>query len=423
MMTDQTTGLQKKEVQGIIGGLHHDIMDLLENMVLINSYSGNQSGVKQMLDLMTESLPSAFRPMTIPEQDQGPVRSFDHPAHGLSPIMLVGHVDTVFPPGTFEGPLRDDGVNLYGPGVADMKGGLTVIVGALWVLERLGLLPDIPLCVAINGDEETGSLHSGDILERLARNCRFGFVFECGGAEGAVVTARRGLRRYHLLIKGQAGHSGFVTGEKQSALLELAHQIIRLEAFNKPKLGVSVNVGLARGGTAVNVIPGEAEADLEIRYWDEEMGNASADRLMASLAAPLVNGLVHELTQTHVRPAMPKTAGISEVYGRSLEIANQYGRQLPEESRLGASDASNLSALGLPVLDGLGPIGQWDHSPREMISKESLFQRVELLVYLLWGMGSWQPGGERQEEKIGLEKPRKGLQRLKSKKNVSNTDS
>ena len=421
-MTDAIKVLRKDKVQGTIRNLNSEISALLDDLVLVNSYSKNHGGVERMGRMIAAVLPSGFRQIPNPEHEPSPVWAFEHPAGDVPPAMLLGHLDTVFPPGTFEGPIREEGPYLCGPGVADMKGGLTVMVGALWVLERLGLLSEIPLLLAFNGDEETGSVHSGSILSVLARNCRFGLVFECGGEDGAVVTSRRGLRRYHLSVKGETGHSGFVTGEKQSALLELSHQIIRLEGFNKPKHGVSVNVGLARGGTAVNVIPGEAEADLEMRFWDEEMGNASADRLMASLAAPLVTGIVHELTRTHVRPAMPKTEGISELFKKSLEIGEKYGQPtLVEESRMGASDANNLAALGLPVLDGLGPIGQWDHSPRERILKNSLFQRVELLVYLLWEMRAWRPGDESLKDKASGDKPRLGLKRLKSKKAASDT--
>lgn len=414
--------LAREEVQKIIGNLTNDIMALLKNLVLVNSHSVNQEGVERMGRLMAEALPPVFKPIPRPEPDRSPIWAFEHKFQEIHPIMLVGHLDTVFPPGSFDGPLREDGSVLYGPGVADMKGGLAVMVGALWVLERLGLLAEIPLLLAFNGDEETESVQTGAMLSSLAGRCRCGLVFECGGEEGAVVTSRRGVRRYHLAIKGEAGHSGLASDEKQSALLELAHQIIRLEAFNKPKLGVSVNVGLARGGTAVNVIPREAEADLEIRFWDEEMGNASADRLMASLASPLVNGLSYELTRTHARPAMPKTDSISVLYKKYKETAQKYALPFMEESRLGASDANNLAALGLPVLDGLGPIGQGDHSPREMILKDSLFQRVELLVYLLWDMRTWQPSIEHHEEKAFLDKSRKRLKRLKSKTAVVDTD-
>ncbi|MGD8372392.1 MAG: M20/M25/M40 family metallo-hydrolase, partial [Syntrophobacterales bacterium] len=211
--------LDPQEVKKIIGSLKGDLLVLLDKMVAINSYSHNTAGVVQVAQVAGQALPSPLQLQSLTISGKETLWTCRHGPSGKDPILLVGHLDTVFPPGTFEGSMVFQDSYLLGPGVADMKGGLVVILGALRVLEHLNLLTKIPLLLAFNGDEEIGSACSGHELEELARSSRLGFVFECGGPDGSVVTSRRGLRRYLLEIQGEAGHSGTYQGAKESAVV------------------------------------------------------------------------------------------------------------------------------------------------------------------------------------------------------------
>jgi glutamate carboxypeptidase len=295
----------------------------------------------------------------------------------------------VYPPDTFDSGVVLQGSYLLGPGVADMKGGIVVMVGTLWALDRLNVLPGIPLLLAFNGDEEIGSPRSGKMLMELARSSRLGLVFECGGPEGSVVTARRGLHRYRLEIGGEAGHAGNHSGDKKSALVELAHRILELEALNDPEAGLSVNVGRVSGGSAANVIPGKAEAEFEVRFSEQRQSDEIEERMRALTNSPYHSSLMVHATRSHSRPVMARTSATPRLYQEAARIAGKIQISLSEESRGGASDANLLAASGLPTIDGLGPIGEMDHSENERILKDSLFQRVELLVHLLWNLKAW----------------------------------
>ena len=381
--------LDVQEIKRIVGSLKKELLVLLDELVAINSYSHNAEGVAQMAEAVGTALPSPLELQrgTTPEKE--PLWICRYGPSEKDPILLVGHLDTVFPPGTFDSGIIAQDPYLSGPGVADMKGGLAVIVGAIWALDRLKALPKIPLLLALNGDEEIGSPNSGHKLEALARSCRLGFVFECGGPDGSVVTSRRGLQRYRLQITGEAGHAGNQQGVKRSALVELAHRILELEAMNDPEAGLSVNVGIASGGSAANVIPGKAEAEFEVRFSEQSQNDEIQEKIRALTNSPYHSILMVQVALSHSRPVMTLTSATARLYQEAARIAGGIQISLSEESRGGASDANLLAASGLPTIDGLGPVGEMDHSANERITKDSLFQRVELLVHLLWNLKAW----------------------------------
>jgi len=381
--------LDAQEVKRIVGSLKKDLLVLLNELVAINSYSYNTEGVAQMAESMGGALPSPLKLQSVTTSKKQTLWTCRYGPAGEDPILLVGHLDTVFPPGTFDSSMVFHDSYLHGPGVADMKGGLAVILGALWALDRLKVLPKIPLLLALNGDEEIGSPGSGQKLEELARSCRLGFVFECGGPDGSVVTSRRGLCRYLLRIRGKAGHAGNIQAAKQSAVVELAHQILKLEALNDREAGLSVNVGRVKGGTATNIIPAEAEAELEVRFLNQGQGDEAGELIQKLANSSQKFGIETNFVRGHARPPMEHTQGTAQLFQEVAQVAARNQIILSEESRWGASDANLLATVGLPTIDGLGPVGEMDHSENERILKDSLFQRVELLVHLLWNLKAW----------------------------------
>ena len=381
--------LDREEVKAIVGSLEKNLLVLLDELVAINSHSHNTEGVAQMAEVVGGALPAPLELQHVTTPGKESLWTCRYGPSEKDPILLVGHLDTVFPPGTFDSAMIAQDPYLSGPGVADMKGGLAVIIGALWALDRLKVLPTISLLLALNGDEEIGSPNSGNKLEELAGSCRFGFVFECGGPDGSVVTARRGLRRYLLKIKGKAGHAGNIQTAKQSAVVELAHQILKLEGLNDLEAGLSVNVGRVKGGTATNIIPAEAEAEFEVRFFDQEQGDEFEKRIQKLANSSQEFGLETNFIRSQARPPMEQTSGTVQLFQEVVQVAARNQITLSEEARWGASDANLLAAVGLPTIDGLGPVGEMDHSEDERIVKDSLFQRVELLVHLLWNLRNW----------------------------------
>ena len=384
--------LDAQEVKRIVASLKKDLLVLLDELVAINSYSHNAEGVARVAEEVGGALPSPLELHGVTTSHKETLWTCRSGPSGEDPILLIGHVDTVFPPGTFDSGMMYQNPYLSGPGVADMKGGLAVILGALWVLDRLKVLPTIPLLLALNGDEEIGSPNSGHKLEELSRSCRFGLVFECGGPDGSVVTSRRGLRRYSLKIKGKAGHAGNIKTAKQSAVVELAHQILKLEGLNDVEAGLSVNVGRVKGGTATNIIAAEAEAELEVRFLNKEQGDELEKRILKLANSSREFGLESNFVRGQARPPMEQTSGTVQLFQEVAQVAARNHIIFSEEARWGASDANLLAAVGLPTIDGLGPVGEMDHSEDERILKDSLFQRVELLVHLLWSLRNWNEG-------------------------------
>jgi len=386
----EQTSLKAQEVKRAVESFQGDLLALLDKIVATNSYSHNTQGVAQVVQELSKSLPSSLTLESSKSTRDEAVWICRHGPPNELPILLVGHVDTVFPPGSFDNGVVTHEIHLHGPGVADMKGGIVVIVGALWVLDRLGSLPRISLTLALNGDEEIGSPRSAQKLMELARSSRLGLVFECGGPQGSVVTSRRGLNRYLLEIHGEAAHSGTHQGAKESAVVELAQQILKLEALNDPPAGVSLNVGRIKAGTAVNIIPAEAEAELEVRFFEEKKGDEVEKKIRTIVRTAPQSKLRTMLTKRHGRPPMVCTPAIAHLHQAATETAKKIGLELPEEARRGASDANLLATTNLPTLDGLGPVGEMDHSKKERILKNSLFQRVELLAHLLWDLKDWK---------------------------------
>jgi glutamate carboxypeptidase len=382
---------RSREVPAIrerVKSLGGEMLRFLEKLVEINSHLTNPQGIKSAGRLATRAMPRSLSHRVITGYDGLEHHLFANGAASGDPVLMVGHLDTVFDPEDAFQRFEDRGEKLHGPGTADMKGGVTVMIFALRVLEDLGLLKGVPVTCLLNGDEENGSPFSSVLLKELAGRSRAGLVFECGGPGGEVVTARRGIRQFTLRVTGESGHSGVRQGPKASAILDLSRRVTALEGLNDPTKGLSVNVGRISGGSASNVIPGEAKAEFEMRFWDEE-GNREGQALVrrASLA-PSPEGCIPELQDAGRRPPMSPLPQTGELLSILKRAADELGFRIGAERRGGGSDANWLASEGLPCLDGLGPIGDNDHSPGEYILRESLFHRVELTSLFLLRLGA-----------------------------------
>jgi len=356
-----------------------ELFRFLRDLVLEQSFSRNKDGVDRVGRLIVREL--AELPMScsrIEQSELGDHLLFRSPACGAGrrPILLVGHMDTVFPPESgFDGYREEEG-RVFGPGVIDMKGGIAAAVFALKALHHCGLLEEIPLTLICNSDEEIGSPTSTGIIRREAKESLFGLVFECGGLNGEAVTGRKGKTGYALEVGGRAGHAAFAGAAKASAILELAHKIIAVERLNDPDRQLVVNVGMVSGGIGPNTVPEQAAAQIDIRYLTVADGQ-DCDRALRRIAADCrTPGTRATLTVLSGRPPMEQSVANSRLFDCIRRQAETLGLPFSAELRSGVSDANTIAAAGIPVVDGLGPLGDCDHSRDEYMLRESLPQRT-----------------------------------------------
>jgi glutamate carboxypeptidase len=303
---------------------------------------------------------------------------------GGKPVMLLGHLDTVYPMGTLAAmPCRVADGRLWGPGSFDMKSGIAFMLHAIEALRAWheDKLPR-PVTVLLVSDEEVGSETSQLITENLAKKSAAVLVLEPShGPMGAAKTARKGIGEYVLKVTGKAAHSGLDFEKGQSAIVELARQIIAISKLVDLKRGLTLNVGTVHGGTRVNVIPAEASAVLDARVVRKQDA-AGIDRKLRSLK-PFNSRCKLEITGGMNRPPMERTAAVAALYKKAAVIAKQLGWKLEEASVGGGSDGNFTAGLGIPTLDGLGAVGEGAHAIHESILISELPNRAALLAALI----------------------------------------
>jgi glutamate carboxypeptidase len=295
-----------------------------------------------------------------------------------APVLLSGHVDTVWPEGTLaEMPFRLEGDRAFGPGAFDMKACLVTMLEAI---RRAGA-GRRALRVFLTADEEQGSPTGRAPLEDAARGVAAALVVEPPTPSGNLKTRRKGLGSFTLEVSGRAAHAGTDREEGVSAIEELAHQIRALHALNDGDGGLSVNVGVVEGGTAENVVPARAAARIDVRIAHA----ADRDRFEEALKRlrTVDPEAELELRGGWTRPPLERSEGTARLFARACEHAQALGLELDEESSGGGSDGNLLGALGVPVLDGLGAEGAGAHSPDEHVKVASIPVRAELLSRLL----------------------------------------
>ena len=304
----------------------------------------------------------------------------------LRPILLLGHFDTVYELGTLaKMPCKIEKGRLYGPGVFDMKSGIALMLHAIEALQvELGGLPR-PVRVWLVTDEEVGSDSSRVMTEKLAKQCAAALVLEpSAGPRGALKTSRKGVGAYRIRVTGRAAHAGLDPGAGENAIVELAQQIQRMVAFAEPKRGLSVNVGVIRGGTRTNVVAAEAVAEVDVRI--QKLADAARiDRKFQGLR-PVNRKCKLEITGGVNRPPMERGAATAALLGQARGLAKEIGWALEETAVGGGSDGNFTAALGIPTLDGLGGVGDGAHAAHEHVVIEELPRRAALIAGLLSGL-------------------------------------
>ena len=362
------------------------ITETIRQLVEIESPSDNKPAVDQLGALLAgrfEKIGGHAKFHRV--QDFGDHLQVDFAgARSGKPVLLLGHIDTVYPMGTLSTmPCRVADGRLWGPGALDMKSGIALILHALEGLRtwHSDSLPR-PVTVLLVSDEEVGSDSSRRITESLARKSEAVLVLEPSyGIKGAVKTARKGVGEYTIKVTGKAAHSGLDFEKGESAIVEIAKQITAISKLVDLKRGLTLNVGLVSGGTRTNVIPAQATASLDVRV--ARLKDAPAiDRQLRALK-PFNRKCKLEITGGVNRPPMERSAGVAMLYKKASEIAKQLGWKLEEASVGGGSDGNFTASLGIPTLDGLGGVGEGAHATHESIIIAELPRRAALLAELI----------------------------------------
>ena len=298
------------------------------------------------------------------------------------PIVLLGHTDTVHPRGSItERPWRTDENRVYGPGIFDMKSNCALALELLRALEATDMRPARPITLLFMCDEETGSVHGRAIVETEGRKARAVLVLEPSAGGGRVKTGRKGTGMFTVEVHGRAAHAGLDPEKGVNAVLELARQTVRLHELNDPANGTNVTVTIFNGGTASNVVPALATAEVDMRFTSVDLGVAvEYDVLNLKPFDPRARVVV---TGGINRPPLARTPKVVELYELARGIAAKFDFELGETSVGGGSDGNFVGALGVPVLDGLGIEGDGAHAAHEHIIVDNIATRGAMLAGLI----------------------------------------
>jgi glutamate carboxypeptidase len=303
-------------------------------------------------------------------------------------VALVGHLDTVFPPGTFEG-FRRDGALLRGPGVLDMKGGLVVVAYALKALAATGGLDAVvPVRVVVVSDEEVGSTEGAGVIGAAAAGSAVALVFEAGRTGDTIITRRKGVAFVTAIAHGRAAHAGNAHKEGANAIWAAARFVDGVQALTDYDRGVTVNVGRIAGGETTNTVPDRAEVHIDARFCTRTDGEhivAAMHRLATDVAAS-VPGTRIEIHGGILRPPLERTDASAALLAEYAAAARAHGLGGDEAPLIGGgSDASTTSTLGIPTIDGLGPRGGGFHTKDEYVEAASLVPKAQALARFIAG--------------------------------------
>jgi glutamate carboxypeptidase len=386
-MPSEISKADAQKIQELISERQAEIIALIKAVVEAESPSGDADGSCAVVDLLIRASENikcinAIERIEVPEMGQHLVIRAFHNSPSTSSVLIVGHTDTVHSRGSIAlNPWRLDGDRLYGPGIFDMKANCVLALEALRALDLAGMTPAVGVTLALTCDEEVGSFSGWPLLERLAQEAQpiCALVLEPSAA-GCVKTARKGTGMFTMRTEGCAAHAGLDPGKGASAILELAKQIERLHALNNSG-GISVNVGVVRGGTRSNVVAAEATAEIDVRF----STNAESEKVLSALleSQPFDERVRIKVTGGINRPPLERTPEVVKLFEQAREIAASLGFELGEAQVGGASDGNFLAATGIPVLDGLGVDGEGAHAVHEHILVSAIPRRGALLAGLI----------------------------------------
>jgi glutamate carboxypeptidase len=384
---------QGEAAAGWLAGRLGEMEEALAALVEVNSFTENPEGGRKVGALLREVLavPGLFAEVVFSRRYADHLVFRSRGKEGLAPIALVGHLDTVFPPGKFEG-YRKDGALRRGPGVLDMKGGLVVIAWALKALAASGGLEALPpLRLVVVSDEEVGSPEGAGVIRNAIGGAQSCLVFESGRAGDAIITRRKGTGTVKAVAHGKAAHAGNAHQEGANALWALSRFIDAVQQLTDYPRGLTVNVGRVVGGQGKNTVPDLAEADVDLRFCSRKDGEELLQRFheAGARAASGIPGTRIELSGGVSREPLERSEASVALMGAYGACAHVSGLGTAEAPLIGGgSDASTSSSMGIPSIDGLGPRGKGFHTVEEYIEVDTLIPKAQALARFLASRGA-----------------------------------
>jgi len=374
------------DFQTLIAGMLDDYLRDLEMLVNTDCGTHNKAGVDAVArQVRARMLAFGAEVIDLPQEKFGDMLYARWRGRGRARIVMLGHLDTVYADGTAaQLPFHRLGARLKGPGVNDMKAGVLSGLYAARAVVQSGFDQFAEIGLFCNSEEEVGSPVSRDLYAPFVRGADAALVLEPARENGAIVSARKGVGHYTITVHGKSAHAGVEPEKGANANLALAHHIIAFQALNGFRPGLTVNVGVVRGGTRSNVVAETATADVDVRIVRASDAAPLEQAMREILAREVVPGTRAELSGGISNPPMEKT----EATARLVELAKQAARELSFEiedvATGGGSDGNYTAALGVPTLDGLGPVGGRGHNAlEEYVDAHSIVPRTALLARLI----------------------------------------
>lgn len=376
-----------------------EILAFWETLVNMESASTDKEGVDRTARFLAEhflKLGAETRIMEFEKAGNGLISIFGKDRPG-KPVAFMGHFDTVFPKGAATTrPFRIEDGKAYGPGVLDMKGGVVVLSSVARFLEESNF-GDRPVVVVLAGDEETAHRFSsmGKVFLDEVQGCVAAFNFETGDRNNGLVVGRKGTAVFTVSVEGISVHAGREPRKGRSAILEIAHKIIAIQALNENDEGMTYNVGTIKGGVVPNAVPDRAEIAVDVRYLSSSQLAVISSQMSKVADTTYLDGTTTSLSCSVGIPPMAKTAENERLFNFVRRKALELGQPEPwAEFSGGGSDSAFSVSAGVPTLDQMGVRGEWNHSDREYALVDSVFERIALVTECVMDLEHFAPHSE-----------------------------
>ncbi|MGG0718597.1 M20 family metallopeptidase [Robertmurraya massiliosenegalensis] len=362
-----------------------EMIELLETLVNIDSGSYFKEGIDEIGTILKKKYEElGFLVKVDLQKERGNHLVIKHKEAKKPKIIVVAHMDTVFPKGASKKRrFQIMGNRAYGPGVVDMKASLVSLLYAMKILLNMNEKAYQNIEIVLNSDEEIGSISSRKLIEEVAKNKDYALIVEPGRKDGSLVSERKGGASYTLKVKGVSSHSGIEHEKGRSAIEEVAYKTIKLHKLTNYHDGITINVGLLKGGTSVNTVAPTAIAGVDVRISKPEQAMFVDRRIREICAKPDVEGTQIEVVGSKIRPPMVKDEATVEMLNVIKGIGNELGIDIKDTYTGGGSDGNLTKALGIPTMDGLGPVGGNAHSEDEYLEIDSFCERTHMLAEIM----------------------------------------
>lgn len=362
-----------------------EMLSMLKTMVSMESYSEDVEDVNRLVSYLNDEIAKDMDVRVIPfDQAGSTLIALDKGDSDLSPIVFIGHCDTVHSKGSIDTdmPLRFEDGKAFGPGILDMKGGIVVALYAMRALRAAGYNKRT-LKLIISGDEETGhgNSKSANLIQKECLGAAAAFVCETGYSDNRIIIRRKGTGRFYMESFGKSAHAGICPENGCHAILDMAHRVAHIQSLNNNDDGTTYNVGVISGGTVANAVPDYCRVAIDIRYTDPKHIQGILENLKNAADTQYVSGVKTVLSGEMQFLPMEETEGNKKLFSIVHDAALSLGYTEPyAASTGGGSDAANSSSVGVPSVCAMGIQGGFPHTKDEFVFTESLYERSKLLI-------------------------------------------